>query len=763
MICSSSLVGCWGKTEWEPLRDYYVEQIPFPERGQLDILFVIDNSTSMANKQELLQKAVPRMVEQLVNPACLHPVTGERTLNQNGCPEGTAPEFTPLKDIHIGLISSSLGGHGQNLCESVEGQENDHARLIPTMRSGITNPGNLGFLKWSSGQPTGEPPPNVLVDTFVDVLSEQVGAVGERGCGFEAPLEAWHRFLVDPEPPREIVVGIDGRSKSEGVDELVLAQRRAFLRPQSVVAIVILSDENDCSIMDGGTVYPYAEYAHLLPNPFKQMPVATSICATEPNHKCCFSCMSSSEAPDGCSTDECTKRPTLEPENDRLNVRCFDNQRRFGIDFLYPTARYVKALSKHRLVNARDGKKYNNPLLNSTRSDQFGTVRDPNLVFMAAIVGVPWQDIATPASLETDARTLAYLSAAELSEENVDVDGRLVNRWDLILGNTNDGRPPLDPFMIESISPRSAGAANPIVPDQKIGDAGSLQLVNSINGHELKNNVPDPIDNIPANDDLQYSCIFALEEPKTCSVDDWFCHCVNEPFKNSPVCQAPGQVGEASTTQYFGHAFPPSRILEVLHDIGDKAILASICPKNPTGDSSDSDFGFNPALKALVDPVQNSYRGACFEPTLPLDEAGHMRCSIVEARAAEYGESLDCDAEGRSAADDEVATQLRASLKRLGICGENHVSCDTYQVCGLRELTGEADAVCQTDPGDAYEFENEGYCYIDEGKPGALNVDLVVNHCRSDRRRMVRFSGEKTPTKGAAAFVVCLDEDAGGF
>src|SRR5690606_16164156 len=132
------------------------------------------------------------------------------------------------------------------------------------------------------------------------------------------------------------------------------------------------------------------------------------------------------------------------------------------------------------------------------------------------------------------------------------------------------------------------------------------------------------------------------------------CNCRLEPFKNLPICQAPGQIGEASTTQYFGHAFPPSRILEVLRGIRDKAILASICPKNPVGDSKDSDFGFNPALKALVGPVQNSYRGACFEPKLPLNESGRMRCSVVEARAAEYGESLDCTSEGRNVADEEI-------------------------------------------------------------------------------------------------------------
>src|SRR6185295_9118538 len=93
---------------------------------------------------------------------------------------------------------------------------------------------------------------------------DMIGAVGEHGCGYEASLESWYRFLIDPEPPANVTragdvtvrsskltVNADGSTGAcVGCDEALLAQRKAFLRPDSLVAIVMLSDENDCSIRD---------------------------------------------------------------------------------------------------------------------------------------------------------------------------------------------------------------------------------------------------------------------------------------------------------------------------------------------------------------------------------------------------------------------------------------------------------------------------------------------------------------------------------
>src|SRR5690606_34911711 len=137
-------------------------------------------------------------------------------------------------------------------------------------------------------------------DALVEAFAAHVGATGENGCGFEAPLEAWYRFLVDPDPYASIVLGDNFRSMPQGSDDVVKAQREAFLRPHGLVAIVMLTDENDCSAMDGGSgAYNNASYGHLITSTrlpadsreLYRMPISTEVCETNPNDKCCFSCL----------------------------------------------------------------------------------------------------------------------------------------------------------------------------------------------------------------------------------------------------------------------------------------------------------------------------------------------------------------------------------------------------------------------------------------------------------------------------------------
>src|SRR5690606_32795577 len=134
---------------------------------------------------------------------------GNTSDNPGTCPVGTAPEFRPVDDIHIGVITSSLGGHGlEGVCSRTEPEKNndDRGRLLPSVRAGLadTSPsGTAGFLTWNGAQP-GEDRA-ALVDALVANFTDHVGAAGENGCGFEASLEAWYRFLVDPQPPERIV------------------------------------------------------------------------------------------------------------------------------------------------------------------------------------------------------------------------------------------------------------------------------------------------------------------------------------------------------------------------------------------------------------------------------------------------------------------------------------------------------------------------------------------------------------------------------
>ena len=77
---------------------------------KLDILFDIDNSASMGDKQAYLARAIPDLINRLVNPNCVDvsgTVTGLSTMGL--CPTGSVAEFPPVRDMHLGIVSSSLG------------------------------------------------------------------------------------------------------------------------------------------------------------------------------------------------------------------------------------------------------------------------------------------------------------------------------------------------------------------------------------------------------------------------------------------------------------------------------------------------------------------------------------------------------------------------------------------------------------------------------------------------------------------------------
>ena len=322
-----------------------------------------------------------------------------------------------------------------------------------------------------------------------------ITATGEHGCGFEASLEAWYRFLADPEPPATVslIANTTVRGSSAvsgscvGCDEVLLAQRRAFLRPDSALVVVMLSDENDCSIRDDGIGWFIGSNA--------RMPLSTSACDKNPNDFCCRSCAQrETQPPAGCqslSTDPvCRLVPagqqyaTYDARHDSVNLRCFNHQQRFGFDLLYETSRYVDALNASTLpLQSSPTTVVRNPLFTG---DPGQPVRGPSLVFLAGIVGVPWQDVADDASQV--GAGLVYLTAKELAAKD---------RWSALLGDPKASPPvpPSDPFMIESIAPRT-GMNTIAQPPVAIAPSNSMDAhANPINGHEQ---------NIAQLDDLQY-------------------------------------------------------------------------------------------------------------------------------------------------------------------------------------------------------------------------------------------------------------------
>lgn len=549
-----------------------IDNGPQAETGKVDLLLAVDNSISMADKQKLFAKAVPELVKRLVNPRCVSTkgqVVSEPATPTTACPAGSQREYEPLRDLHVGVITSSLGSHGapgtKDVC--VQPEDDDHAHLIPSVRPSIDSYDGQGYLNWDPDG-SSNPPGETDAQAFADALGSMIVAAGEHGCGYEAQLESVYRFLVDPDPPQSVTLQ-GATTVKVGTDAALLKQRANFLRADSSVVVLLLTDENDCSILD-------ESYGWLVPRA-SAMYRSTSQCAANSNDACCQSCAEQKANP-GCpdiqADSECVKGNTLDTGSDDLNLRCWEQKRRFGFDLLYPTSRYVSGFGDGDVPD-RNGQLVPNPLFHRGKVD-----RDRSLFTLSVIGGVPWQDLATTATLQGD--TLEYMTSEQLTT---------AKRWATILGDPDHNVPPTDPFMHEQ--PNERTGQNPITGDKLVASTSTNPLANAINGHEQVN---------VGNSDLQYACTFPLPEPKTCDEaadiagEGCDCFAADAPF-DRPVCNPPGG-GQAGIKQYYGKAYPTLREFAVAQELGRRSVLGSICARN-TQDDTRSDYGYRPVFDAI--------------------------------------------------------------------------------------------------------------------------------------------------------------------
>jgi hypothetical protein len=174
---------------------------------KVDLLVMVDNSASMGDKQAELARRIPSLVKALTNPD-LDPATGR-------------PRTLAVTDVHVGIITSSLGSHGTSACDSTTyPHSDDHGHLMP--RAGEN--GSTGYtLDSVGGAPTEAPCPgtpiaaSALTWAFDPAKGAQytglagvkgmetsvsciVQSAKEDGCGYEAQLESIYHFLIDPAP-----------------------------------------------------------------------------------------------------------------------------------------------------------------------------------------------------------------------------------------------------------------------------------------------------------------------------------------------------------------------------------------------------------------------------------------------------------------------------------------------------------------------------------------------------------------------------------
>jgi hypothetical protein len=183
-----------------------------PERA-VDILFMVDNSPSMDPKQAALALSFFRMIQQLQQ-----------------LPGG-------LPDIHIGVISSDMGdGSEGGGCDVPLGDRgllwgNDPTPGVRASVAGAPNNGcglNQGA-RWIEDiqNADGIGRQRNYTGDLSDVFSCLAKAVGVNGCGYEHQLQSL-RVALNPQA---------------GVNDANVG----FVRNKGYLAIVLVTDEDDCS------------------------------------------------------------------------------------------------------------------------------------------------------------------------------------------------------------------------------------------------------------------------------------------------------------------------------------------------------------------------------------------------------------------------------------------------------------------------------------------------------------------------------------
>ncbi len=777
---------------------------------KIDLLLAIDNSGSMGDKQRFLAEAVPNLVARLVTPNCvdgngaLVKANGAVGVDADptglyGCPAGSRPEFSPIVDIHIGVVSSNMGGFGGDQCDGAKDGNfvaSDGGRLVQrgkdkagaTVQVAPIEP--AGFLGWyPESNRHGKNPPPAAPYASAKALSDSFGnivrGVGENGCGLEAQLESMYHFLIQPDPYASVAVSDQGVASYAGIDGPLIAQRHDFLRPDSLVAVIMLTDEDDSSVDPlavGGNGWRYMSSFFSVPGASAEgrtrttdqgggttAPRGTSACtdpAKGPGSPECDSCLFQFVKNCDARCERAKADPACrenngfhKPEDDILNVRFQHMKERYGVDPQYPIQRYVSGLTKRSVPDRTtehdpagayaDASTCTNPLFARTlpRSTREGV--DPTTrknVYYA--VGADGRDIldaqGKPATLctlprgERDAGQVFFAVVGGVPNDLLHFDpsdpdkSRLGDQdWEKILGRdpSRYDLSGIDPRMVQSTTPR-AGRPGTDAPDFAGADPGNASHRDWDTGKA----------------DLQYACTFALppdyQKPKDDQGD-----CKNA--SDAPLCDAkraasgvcganPSAPG-CARKQVRAKAFPTVRELAVVRALGEQGIAASLCPQE-TANTASPLYGYNPGVKAIVDRLANVISRQCLPRPLHTDEKGQVSCLML-AVLPDAGDTCAAH-KGYSDVAGDVLKNFRDTQRSTG-----HGDQTGLTVCSIEPLVvGKGESCDGTSP---ERNKGTGWCYVTGGTG------------RGACPQAIEFSQDSI-VPGATVTLQCIDQSGSG-
>jgi hypothetical protein len=204
-----------------------------PTRGgeidKVDILFVVDDSGSMKEEQDLFAAQLPRLLSTL----------------RSGDSDGAGnPEFRGVSDVHVGVVSTDMGLPGIEGIEKCQ-ELGDDAKLLTGTTACLG--GDARFLDTTT----------FTDDGAASEAMQCMARLGTDGCGFEQQLEAGLKALWPSSDdgvtflPGVNGEGANGHGDGDGANA-------GFLRDDSLLIVITLTDEDDCSRIDNGILRPPA-------------------------------------------------------------------------------------------------------------------------------------------------------------------------------------------------------------------------------------------------------------------------------------------------------------------------------------------------------------------------------------------------------------------------------------------------------------------------------------------------------------------------
>jgi hypothetical protein len=242
----------------------------------------------------------------------------------------------------------------------------------------------------------------------------------------------------------------------------------------------------------------------------------------------------------------------------------------------------------------------------------------------------------------------------------------------------------MDPHMIQSIEPRP-GLSGADLPR---GNNGT----DPIHGREWQT----------AKGDRQYACTFTLPTPRDCHTDDdrtaQSCDCL-------PASSAHGNLNwplcGPNDTQVKAKAYPTPRQFYLAHDLKDQGVIASLCPIQLT-DKAAADYGYNPAVDAIIDRLKNALTTQCLPQALRDRGAGSDEPKAVDCLVlAQLDPSDSCARYGFDLPPTDILRVYRDQQR-----AEWGLDLSNVPVCVVPKRTALRGDSCKDDP-------NRVWCYVE--------------------------------------------------